>query len=114
KLALVYSKQGKYDEAEALYKRALEIRERVSGKQSINAAITLRNLANLYKMQGKYEQAEPLYQQALAIFKEKYQMEDRRTARCLTHSVASSSFSTTMSCHLRGTTSLRGMMASSG
>src|SRR5215813_7612663 len=60
-LALLYVLQGKYGEAEPLYKRALAIRERRLGADHPDTATSLHNLAELYRSQGKYEEAEPLY-----------------------------------------------------
>ncbi|HEX3045013.1 MAG TPA: tetratricopeptide repeat protein [Bacillota bacterium] len=59
--------QGRYEEAEPLYKRALEIRERVQGLDHPDTTTSLNNLALLYTNQGRYEEAEPLYKQALEI-----------------------------------------------
>ena len=59
--------QGRYEEAEPLYKRALEIRERVLGPDHPDTATSLNNLAILYDNQGRYEEAEPLYKRALEI-----------------------------------------------
>ncbi len=66
-LALLYDAQGKYAEAEPLYKRALAIREQVLGPEHRSVATSLSNLAELYKAQGKYAEAEPLYKRSLAI-----------------------------------------------
>ena len=71
-LARLYGSQGRYAEAEPLYKRSLEIREKKLGKDHPDVATALNNLAELYKSQGRYEEAEPLYQRALAIFKAKF------------------------------------------
>ena len=59
--------QGKYGEAEELYKRALAIREKALGVNHPDVARTLTNLAMLYWTQGKYREAEGLYKRALAI-----------------------------------------------
>jgi tetratricopeptide (TPR) repeat protein len=67
-LANLYRKQGKDDEAEALYQRALAIREKVLGPEYTSTASTLNNLGFLYSERGKYDEAEPLYQRALAIY----------------------------------------------
>ncbi|MBT6561325.1 MAG: tetratricopeptide repeat protein, partial [Candidatus Scalindua sp.] len=66
-LALLYSTQGKYEEAEPLYKRSLEIKEKSFGPDHPDVATTLNNLADLYRQQGKYEEAEPLYLRDLEI-----------------------------------------------
>jgi tetratricopeptide (TPR) repeat protein len=64
---LLYYAQGKYTEAEALYQRALKMREQVLGPQHPDVANSLNNLAWLYSALGKYAEAEPLYQRALKI-----------------------------------------------
>ena len=61
-LAALYYVQGKYQEAESLYQRALEIRERILGPEHPDTACSLNNLAALYDVQDKYQEAEPLYQ----------------------------------------------------
>jgi tetratricopeptide (TPR) repeat protein len=66
-LAALYYDQGKYEQAEPLYKRALAIDEKAYEPDHPDVATDLNNLANLYYNQGRYEQAEPLYQRALAI-----------------------------------------------
>jgi tetratricopeptide (TPR) repeat protein len=57
--------QGRYGEAEPLYVRALETRERVLGKDHPKTLTGLDNLARLYREQGRYGEAEPLYVRAL-------------------------------------------------
>ncbi|MDP3105470.1 MAG: tetratricopeptide repeat protein [Candidatus Methanoperedens sp.] len=57
-----------YSEAEPMYRRALEINEKLLGKNDSNIATSLNNLAALYKSQGKYDEAEPMYRRALEIF----------------------------------------------
>jgi tetratricopeptide (TPR) repeat protein len=59
---------GKYAEAEPLYKRALEIREKALGPDHPDVAQSLNGLAELYRAQGRYAEAEPLFKRALAIF----------------------------------------------
>lgn len=53
--------QGKYADAEPIYKRALQLHEQLSGVESTGVAATLQDLAAPYKAQGKYAEAEPLY-----------------------------------------------------
>ena len=67
-LAEAYRLQGRYAEAEPLYKRSLAIREKALGPEHPRVATTLNNLAVLYQAQGKYADAEPLYKLALAIW----------------------------------------------
>jgi tetratricopeptide (TPR) repeat protein len=66
-LANLYGRQGRYNDAEALYKRSLAIEENSLGRDHFVVAILLRNLANGYLRQARYADAEPLYQQSLAI-----------------------------------------------
>jgi tetratricopeptide (TPR) repeat protein len=66
-LAELYRTEGRYSEAEPLYKRALTIGEKTLGPDDPDVATWLNNLALLYDHQGKYSEAEPLYRRALAI-----------------------------------------------
>jgi len=66
-LALLYDNQGRYAEAEPLYKRALAIWEKALGPDHPEVAMGLNNLGNLYEDQGRYGEAEPLSKRALAI-----------------------------------------------
>ncbi len=66
-LAILYADQGRYAEAEPLYKRALAIKEKVLGPEHVDFATTLDSLASLYADQGRFAEAEPLYKRALAI-----------------------------------------------
>ena len=63
----MYWKQGKYADAEGLYKRALAIREKALGADHPTWPQTLNNLAIVYHDQGKYADAEGLHKRALAI-----------------------------------------------
>ncbi|KWT75279.1 tetratricopeptide repeat protein [Candidatus Magnetominusculus xianensis] len=58
---------GRYEQAEPMYKRSLEIREQVLGKDHFGTATGLNNLAGLYDAQGRYKEAEPMYQRSLEI-----------------------------------------------
>ena len=66
-LALTYQSIARYMEAEPLYRRAIEISEKVLGKDHPAVAIRYNNLASLLQDQGKYDQAEPLYRRAIEI-----------------------------------------------
>jgi SOS-response transcriptional repressor LexA len=66
-LALLYTNQGKYEEAKHLFKQALAISEKAHGAEHPDIAASLNGLALLYTNQGKYEEAEQLYKRALAI-----------------------------------------------
>lgn len=53
---MVYESQGKYEKAEPLYQKNLEIVENKFGKDHLSVAITLNNLAVVCLHQGKYEE----------------------------------------------------------
>ena len=65
-LAGLYRAQGRYAEAEPLYRRALAIREAVLGPDHPDTASSLNNLAGLFRAQGRYGEAEPLLRRAEA------------------------------------------------
>jgi tetratricopeptide (TPR) repeat protein len=53
-------RQGKYDQAVVVAKKALEVAEKSAGPDHPDVAQSLNNLALLYRTQGQYAQAEPL------------------------------------------------------
>jgi tetratricopeptide (TPR) repeat protein len=59
--------QGRYAEAEPLYRQALAICRKALGEQHPLTATSLYNLAANLDAQGKHADAEPLHRQALAI-----------------------------------------------
>jgi tetratricopeptide (TPR) repeat protein len=61
------NEQGRYGEAEPLYRRSLQIHEQQLGADHPTTATSLNNLAALYDSQGRYGAAEPLLRQALQI-----------------------------------------------
>ena len=65
-LALLYDKQGRYTEAELLYKRSLAIFERVLGPDHPDVALSLNNLAELYAAQSRYSDALPIVQRTIS------------------------------------------------
>src|SRR5216683_47793 len=67
KQAFLYRSQGKYAEAEPLFKQVLAIAERALEPNDPALAGLLNNLASNCQSEGKYAEAEPLYQRALAI-----------------------------------------------
>ena len=66
-LGSVYEKERRYSEAEALYKRALAIWEKVLGPEHRQLAASLNNLAECYYRRGHYREAEALLQRSLSI-----------------------------------------------
>ena len=53
-------KQGNYERAVTVAKKALQIAEQEVGPDHPDVATSLNNLAELYCVQGRYAQAEPL------------------------------------------------------
>lgn len=66
-LATLYQVQGRYAEAELLYRRVFESQERVLGREHRNTLASVNNLAMLYQAQGRYAEAEPLLRRTLEV-----------------------------------------------
>ncbi|KAF7910010.1 uncharacterized protein EAF01_003728 [Botrytis porri] len=64
-LGILYSDQGKLVEAEVMYRRALEGKEKALGPDHTSTLDTVNNLGVLYKNQGKLAEAEVMYRRAL-------------------------------------------------
>ncbi|KAN0072345.1 hypothetical protein V8E54_009274 [Elaphomyces granulatus] len=64
-LGNIYVSQGKLDEAEKMYQRALQGMEKALGPDHTSTLDTVHNLGILYKSQGKLDEAEKMYQRAL-------------------------------------------------
>jgi len=62
---MVLESQGKYEEAEAMYRRALEGREKVLGPEQPNTLTSVGSLGSVLERQGKYEEAEAMHRWAL-------------------------------------------------
>ncbi|KAF2786019.1 hypothetical protein K505DRAFT_193517, partial [Melanomma pulvis-pyrius CBS 109.77] len=60
-----YADQGKLVEAEKMYQRALQGKEKAWGPEHTSTLDTVNNLGILYKNQGKLVEAEKMYQRAL-------------------------------------------------
>jgi CHAT domain-containing protein len=73
KLAALHVNLGRYADAEPLFRRSLEIREKQLGRDhpnlgdSLDVAESLINLANLYCELGRYADAEPHFRRGLEI-----------------------------------------------
>jgi tetratricopeptide (TPR) repeat protein len=66
-LAELYRAQGKYGEAEQLYKRSLAIFENTQGPEHPSVAMSLNNLALLCQMQHRHAEAAVLLQRIIAL-----------------------------------------------
>jgi nephrocystin-3 len=64
-LARAHHDMGNFDEAERLYCRCLETRERLLGPEHPDTLTTVGNLGTLYWAKGNYEQAEAFYNRCL-------------------------------------------------
>jgi tetratricopeptide (TPR) repeat protein len=67
-LAGLYYSQGRYGEAEPLYRRALQITEQQLGADHPHTALSLHNLAGLYYQMNRVAEAKPLITRAVEIF----------------------------------------------
>ncbi|MDW7771503.1 MAG: tetratricopeptide repeat protein [Desulfobulbaceae bacterium] len=70
-LARVCVRAGQKEKAGALFKRALEIREDILGKEHPDLALLMHDYGALFESNGMYEQAEELYTSALEIMEKR-------------------------------------------
>ena len=63
-LGQLYEAEGRYADAEPLFKRSLAIWEKALGPDHPDVAASLNNLAVFYQRQGRYADAEPLYKRS--------------------------------------------------
>ena len=75
--ALSLFAEKKFDEALGLAKQALEIREKVLGRDHEAVASSLNSIADIHVAQQKYEAAEPLYRRSLGILEKKWGPESK-------------------------------------
>ena len=64
---MLYQAQGKYAEAEPLYKRSLAIREKALGPEHPDVATSLENYAALLRQTAHADEAERMEARAKAI-----------------------------------------------
>ena len=62
--------QGKFDEAEPLFREALEVSRETLGSRHPNTLASVNNLGTLLKAKGDLTAAEPLYREALEVRRE--------------------------------------------
>jgi tetratricopeptide (TPR) repeat protein len=67
KLAALYVREGKFEQAEQEYRKSQAIREKEDGRNQPPVAKSLINRAACFGLQAKYDQAEPLYKRAIEI-----------------------------------------------
>lgn len=69
-LALSLRRQGKYEEAEPMYRKALQLTKKVLGPEHPETLMRMIDLASLLSNQGKYNEAESIYRQTLQLREE--------------------------------------------
>jgi serine/threonine protein kinase len=79
----LYEQIPKYDQAEEMESKALVIRQRTFGSNSVEAAASLNDLALNYMAQHKLPEAEKLHKEALAIRRRLLGTENADTAASL-------------------------------
>ncbi|KAF6789076.1 NB-ARC and TPR domain protein [Colletotrichum sojae] len=62
---LLYADQGQLKDAEAMYQRALQGKEKALGPDHTSTLDTVNNLGILYRNQGRLKEAEAMYERAL-------------------------------------------------
>ncbi|MFX6027502.1 tetratricopeptide repeat protein, partial [Acinetobacter baumannii] len=62
-LAQLYSLEGKYQQAEPLYARAVQINKQAFGAEKVETLAGMQDLADSYMRQGKTHEAEELLRQ---------------------------------------------------
>ena len=67
RVALIRHARGRPDQAEDLYQRALQIREKVYGPRHPAVKQSIFNLAEFYQLLGSYKKADPLYQRLVSL-----------------------------------------------
>jgi CHAT domain-containing protein/tetratricopeptide (TPR) repeat protein len=82
-LAMAKQGNGRYSEADTLFRRGLALRERADGPSHPRTAESLRKLAWLLDYESRYAEAEPLARRALAIDEKALGPEDLETAASL-------------------------------
>ena len=66
-LAGLYESQRRYDEAETLYLKALQVREQILDENHPDTTYTYHGLGWVYKGQRRYKEAETLFLKALQV-----------------------------------------------
>jgi len=80
-LGLFVQYQGRYAEAQTLYKRALTVRRLLVGENHSDTARSMNNLAESLHYQGLYREAQELFERALAVREGLLGLEHPDTAR---------------------------------
>ena len=87
-LAAVYSNQGRYDQAEPLFKRGLAVLEKANGPDDPEATVLMSNLADAYIHRHRYADAERLLKRAMAVTEKAYGPDHPDVAQALNNLAA--------------------------
>jgi tetratricopeptide (TPR) repeat protein len=79
-LANLFKQDGRYQESEPLFQKALSIREQEFGIESIETARSLNDIGTLYSSVGRYQEAEALLKRAFFIREQQLSIDDPNTA----------------------------------
>ncbi len=82
-LGIVYSDLGDYTHAEAMHRRALDLRRKLYGNEHADVADSLQNLGMVLISKGNYSEAESLHREALAMRKKLFGDEHPSVAQSL-------------------------------
>jgi serine/threonine-protein kinase len=82
-LAISLMFDGRYDEAEPLFRRALDMFRTVLGDDHEDTATCMRDLGRVLHYQDRLDEAEPLYERALAIHRARLGRVHRDVGRSL-------------------------------
>jgi len=72
----------RYGEAEPFYTKALQLYEKILGKEHPHTITSINNLATFYNAQGRYGEAEPFYTKALQLYEKILGKEHPHTITC--------------------------------
>jgi tetratricopeptide (TPR) repeat protein len=78
-------KKGEFDQAERLYREALQRLENATGPVHPRIASVLLRLGDFYSTQQKYGEAEVQFRRAMGIYQETFGDENLDIAICLQH-----------------------------
>ncbi|HEX2269627.1 MAG TPA: TonB family protein [Pyrinomonadaceae bacterium] len=67
-LALTHLRKGDLGKAESGYKRALELKEKAVGPDSLQVAETLVGLGTVYRARNNFDRGAPIFKRALTIY----------------------------------------------
>ncbi|KAK0741212.1 P-loop containing nucleoside triphosphate hydrolase protein [Schizothecium vesticola] len=76
---------GKYKEAEQMHRQALQLKEKVLGKEHPSTLASMNNLALAFDSQGRYEEAEQMHRQALQLKEKVLGKENPETLSSITN-----------------------------